>query len=87
MRAANWAIGAEEAAFLPVYLALLPFLHGTALLMTALVGADVLVAAGSRSGSPARLPARLAPAGLAGWPCGNLPLRPAWPGGRHAVAD
>ena len=46
MRAANIAIGAEEAAFLPVYLALLPFLHGTALLMTALVGADVLVTAG-----------------------------------------
>jgi O-antigen/teichoic acid export membrane protein len=46
MRAANVAIGAEEAAFLPVYLGLLPFLHGTALLMTALVGADVLVTAG-----------------------------------------
>jgi O-antigen/teichoic acid export membrane protein len=46
MRAANVAIGAEEAAFLPVYLALLPFLHGTGLLMTALVGADVLVTAG-----------------------------------------
>jgi O-antigen/teichoic acid export membrane protein len=46
MRAANIAIGAEEAAFLPVYLGLLPFLHGTALLMTALVGADVLVTAG-----------------------------------------
>ncbi len=41
MRGANWAIAAEEAAFLPVYVALLPFLHGTALLMTALVGADV----------------------------------------------
>lgn len=46
MRAANIAIGAEEAAFLPVYVALLPFLHGTGLLMTALVGADVLVTAG-----------------------------------------
>jgi O-antigen/teichoic acid export membrane protein len=46
MRAANVAIGAEEAAFLPVYLVLLPFLHGTGLLMTALVGADVLVTAG-----------------------------------------
>jgi O-antigen/teichoic acid export membrane protein len=46
MRAANIAIGAEEAAFLPLYLGLLPFLHGTALLMTALVGADVLVTAG-----------------------------------------
>jgi O-antigen/teichoic acid export membrane protein len=46
MRGANWAIAAEEAAFLPVYVALLPFLHGTGLLMTALVGADVLVTAG-----------------------------------------
>lgn len=46
MRGANWAIAAEEAAFLPVYVALLPFLHGTALLMSALVGADVLVAGG-----------------------------------------
>ncbi len=49
MRGANWAIAAEEAAFLPVYVALLPFLSGTALLMSALVGADVVVA------SPARL--------------------------------
>ena len=46
MRGANAAIAAEEAAFLPVYVALLPFLHGTALLMSALVGADVLVTAG-----------------------------------------
>jgi O-antigen/teichoic acid export membrane protein len=46
MRGANWAIAAEEAAFLPVYVALLPILHGTSLLMTALVGADVLVTAG-----------------------------------------
>ena len=46
MRGANWAIAAEEAAFLPVYVALLPLLHGTALLMSALVGADVLVAGG-----------------------------------------
>lgn len=46
MRGANVAIGAEEAVFLPVYLVLLPYLHGTALLMTALVGADVLVTAG-----------------------------------------
>jgi O-antigen/teichoic acid export membrane protein len=46
MRGANTAIAAEEAAFLPVYVALLPFLHGTALLMSALVGADVLVTAG-----------------------------------------
>lgn len=45
MRAANLAIAAEEAAFLPVYLAAAPFLHGTELLLTALVGADVLVAA------------------------------------------
>jgi O-antigen/teichoic acid export membrane protein len=46
MRGANWAIAAEEATFLPVYLALLPFLHGTGLLLSALVGADVLVAGG-----------------------------------------
>jgi O-antigen/teichoic acid export membrane protein len=46
MRGANLAIAAEEAAFLPVYVALLPFMHGTALLMSALVGADVLVTAG-----------------------------------------
>jgi O-antigen/teichoic acid export membrane protein len=46
MRGANTAIAAEEAAFLPVYVAMLPFLHGTALLMSALVGADVLVTAG-----------------------------------------
>ena len=46
MRGANWAIAAEEAAFLPVYVALLPVLHGTSLLMTALVGADVLVTGG-----------------------------------------
>jgi O-antigen/teichoic acid export membrane protein len=46
MRGANWAIAAEEAAFLPVYLALLPFLHGSALLLSALVAADVIVAGG-----------------------------------------
>jgi O-antigen/teichoic acid export membrane protein/O-antigen ligase len=46
MRGANWAIAAEEAAFLPVYVALLPVMHGTSLLMTALVGADVLVTVG-----------------------------------------
>jgi O-antigen/teichoic acid export membrane protein/O-antigen ligase len=46
MSGANWAIALEEAAFLPVYVALLPVLHGTGLLLTALVGADVLVAAG-----------------------------------------
>jgi O-antigen/teichoic acid export membrane protein len=46
MRGANWAIAAEEAAFLPVYAGLLPFLHGTALLMSALVGADVIVTVG-----------------------------------------
>jgi O-antigen/teichoic acid export membrane protein len=46
MRGANWAIAAEEAAFLPVYVGLLPLLHGTALLMSALVGADLLVTAG-----------------------------------------
>jgi O-antigen/teichoic acid export membrane protein len=46
MGGANWAIALEEAAFLPVYVGLLPFLHGTGLLLTALVGADVLVAGG-----------------------------------------
>ncbi len=46
MRGANWAIAAEEAVFLPVYLGLLPVMHGTSLLMTALVGADVLVTLG-----------------------------------------
>jgi O-antigen/teichoic acid export membrane protein len=46
MRGANWAIAAEEAIFLPVYVGLLPFMHGTSLLMTALVGADVLVTLG-----------------------------------------
>jgi O-antigen/teichoic acid export membrane protein len=46
MRGANWAIAAEEALFLPVYLGLLPIMHGTSLLMTALVGADVLVTIG-----------------------------------------
>lgn len=46
MRGANWAIAAEEAAFLPVYAGLMPFLDGTALLISALVGADLLVAAG-----------------------------------------
>ena len=46
MRGANWAIAAEEAVFLPVYVGLLPVLHGTSLLMTALVGADILVVLG-----------------------------------------
>jgi O-antigen/teichoic acid export membrane protein/O-antigen ligase len=46
MRGANWAIAAEEAVFLPVYVGLMPLMHGTSLLMTALVGADVLVTLG-----------------------------------------
>jgi O-antigen/teichoic acid export membrane protein len=46
MRGANWAIATEEAAFLPAYFALLPFLHGSALLLSALVAADILVAGG-----------------------------------------
>jgi O-antigen/teichoic acid export membrane protein len=46
LRGANWALAAEEAAFLPVYVVLLPFLHGTGLLMSALVGADALVVGG-----------------------------------------
>ncbi|HEY6793142.1 MAG TPA: lipopolysaccharide biosynthesis protein [Kineosporiaceae bacterium] len=44
--AANTAILAEEAAFLPAFLPLLPILRGPALLLAALVAADVLVAAG-----------------------------------------
>lgn len=67
MRGANVAIAAEEAAFLPVYVGLLPVLHGTALLMTALVGADVVVAAG--------IAVRLARRGyLRGWGKPDLPL-------------
>lgn len=46
LRGANWAIVAEEAAFLPLYLAVLPFDRGTAGLVAALVAADVAVAAG-----------------------------------------
>ena len=46
MRGANWAIAAEEAVFLPVYVGLIPIMHGTSLLMTALVVADVLVTLG-----------------------------------------
>ncbi|HEU5421660.1 MAG TPA: polysaccharide biosynthesis C-terminal domain-containing protein [Streptosporangiaceae bacterium] len=46
MRGANWAIAAEEAAFIPVYAGLMPFLDGSALLLSALVGADLLVTAG-----------------------------------------
>jgi len=46
MRGANWAIAAEEAVFLPVYVGLIPIMHGTSLLMTALVAADVLVTLG-----------------------------------------
>src|SRR5579859_2315499 len=46
MRGANWAIALEEAMFLPVYLAALPFLHGSTLLLVSLVGADVVVVAG-----------------------------------------
>jgi O-antigen/teichoic acid export membrane protein len=46
LEAANVAIVAEEAAFLPTYLVALPFLHGSVHLVVALVAADVLVAAG-----------------------------------------
>jgi O-antigen/teichoic acid export membrane protein len=46
LRGANVAIVAEEAAFLPVYLALLPFGRGAGTVLTALVIADVLVALG-----------------------------------------
>ena len=44
LRSANAAMIAEEAAFLPVYVALLPFGHGTTTLVAALVVADVAVA-------------------------------------------
>jgi O-antigen/teichoic acid export membrane protein len=44
LRGANVAMVAEEAAFLPVYLVLLPFGHGTTTLVVALVVADVAVA-------------------------------------------
>lgn len=44
LRGANLAIAAEETAFLPAYALLLPFVHGTALLLAALVLADVAVA-------------------------------------------
>jgi O-antigen/teichoic acid export membrane protein len=46
LRGANGAIAAEEAAFLPAYLALLPFGHGFGTVLAALVLADVAVAAG-----------------------------------------
>jgi O-antigen/teichoic acid export membrane protein len=46
MRGANAAIAAEEAAFLPVYAALLVTGHGPMLLVAALTLADVVVAAG-----------------------------------------
>jgi O-antigen/teichoic acid export membrane protein len=46
MLGANWAIALEETLFLPVYLALLPLLHGSALLLVSLVGADVMVVGG-----------------------------------------
>ncbi len=66
MLGANWAIAAEEAVFLPVYLGLLPVMHGTSLLMTSLVGADVLVVVG--------IAVRLARRGYThGW--GKLDLR------------
>ncbi len=67
MRGANWAIAAEEAVFLPVYLGLLPIMHGTSLLMTSLVGADVLVVLG--------IAVRLARRGYRhGWGRPDLPL-------------
>jgi O-antigen/teichoic acid export membrane protein len=46
MRGANVAIGAEEAAFLPVYVAVLAFWPGLGGLLAALVLADVVVALG-----------------------------------------
>ncbi len=46
MNAAGVAIAAEEAAFLPAYAVLLPFVHGVALLLAALVIADIAVTIG-----------------------------------------
>lgn len=46
LRGANAAIVAEEAAFLPLYLLVLPFGRGTGTLLVALVAADVAVALG-----------------------------------------
>ncbi len=46
LRGANFAIVAEEAAFLPVYVVLLPFGRGAGTVLVALVAADVLVAVG-----------------------------------------
>ena len=46
LRGANVAIAAEEAAYLPAYLALLPFGHGFGTVLAALVLADVAVAIG-----------------------------------------
>lgn len=46
MTAASVAIAAEEIAFLPAYAVLMPFVHGNALLLAALVVADVAVTAG-----------------------------------------
>ena len=46
LRGANVAIVAEEAAFLPVYVVLLPFGRGAGTVLVALVAADVLVALG-----------------------------------------
>lgn len=43
---ANWSTVAEEAVFLSVYVGLLPIMHGTSLLMTALVSAQVLAILG-----------------------------------------
>jgi len=67
MRGANVAIAAEEAAFLPCYAALLPFGSGLGVVLTALVLADVAVAAG--------IAVRLAGRGFfAGWRRPGLPL-------------
>ncbi len=67
MRGANVAIGAEEVAFLPVYLAMLPFGQGLGTLLAALVLADVAVAAG--------IAVRLARRGFfSGWARPGLPL-------------
>lgn len=73
LRGANGAIVAEEAAFLPLYLAVLPFDRGVAGLLAALVAADLVVAAG--------IAERLRRAGFfRGW------QRPDYPLGREICA-
>jgi O-antigen/teichoic acid export membrane protein len=73
LHSANMAIVAEEAAFLPVYLCLLPYVHGNARMIEALIIADVVVALAIAD--------RLRRRGFfAGW------SRPSYPLGREVAA-